>query len=244
MKRLLTFTLALGALVVALGLQAPATRAQTSTDPGSLYFPLAKGTTWVFQGMTTDAPIPDSEEAPGTREVTVTMEVTEVAVSGPWVVALMRGQPSDVAFYQEGRAPTEFAIFVEAGGRYYRGSVDAGRAAIARMSNPEDALIGVAPLDGVFLTTALDVDEKVCGPQAQAAGIDALCWIVTENAAAVVNVQGFGAVEVNQVTLRQGGNIGGSTYSYVSGLGPTRFTLVQGDRIITDLRLVEFKRGS
>jgi hypothetical protein len=128
-------------------------------------FPLTPGTTWVYKGDVS------WEEEDGVlvleKQVTWKMEVLERAQRGYIRGFSMRGHPSDLVFYEEGRIPSEYAIIQVGLDKYYKTDLTA----FQRLRDENDLLIELVKEHQIFLDFPLYAGKRICetawltGPQ-------------------------------------------------------------------------------
>jgi len=111
-------------------------------------FPLRSGAYWIYEGRVEweDRQAPD-----GIAQKTLSwkMEVIRTATIGRYDIAVMKGHPSDLAFYQEGRARSEYLI-VRDGNKYYRidGSTVPDIATLESKLNVDSLFLVIPPPKG------------------------------------------------------------------------------------------------
>lgn len=128
-------------------------------------FPLTPGTTWVYEGDVSW----EGEDAASVSEKQVSwkMEVLERVQRGHIIGYSMRGHPSDLVFYEEGRNPSDYAIIQVGLDKYFRTNL----AAFRRLKDENDLLAGLVTESQIFLDFPLYEGKRICetvwltGPQ-------------------------------------------------------------------------------
>ena len=86
------------------------------------YFPLTKGNYWIYQGETkflVNNPVSKQNE-PKTEVLTIKMEVVDTAEGGNYFAALIKGMPSDLAWYEPGKPRGDYLILRVGSATYYK----------------------------------------------------------------------------------------------------------------------------
>jgi len=71
------------------------------------YFPLAEGTTWIYNGTVKWT---EAEDKIKKRRITWEMEVAKRLRNGPFEIAVMKGHPGDLCWYEPGKGPSSYLI--------------------------------------------------------------------------------------------------------------------------------------
>ncbi len=88
-----------------------------NAEPPELAYPMEKGTYWIYEGPTTwtQATPPRSFQ----RVLRCRMEIVDVIKQADLVVAVIKGHPIDLAWYEEGKAPGDYLLVRLPGEKYY-----------------------------------------------------------------------------------------------------------------------------
>jgi hypothetical protein len=207
-------------------------------------FPMTKGTYWVYTGPTkwTTADTGEVQE----QVLTWKMEITDALQRDGIGLAVVKGHPSDLAFYEEGRAPGDYLIVSVNDQKYYLLSGERAQAALKRFKDSNDVLVGLVEDSGLWLDLPLTVGKSF-GDTTQIARPDRMyAWQVgKQGPAQLTGVTGVTpsanavAFELTLTTLPENDMV-----EFVPGLGITRFVYEHhGTVASTDLKLTEFHPG-
>jgi hypothetical protein len=208
-------------------------------------FPMAKGTYWVYSGPTKWTPA-DSAEVQD-QVMTWRMEITDTLQREGISLAVMKGHPSDLAFYQDGEPPSDYVIVNVNDQRYYRLSGERAQSALKRIKDTEDVLVDLVDDTELWLDLPL-TPGKSFGETAQISRPDRMyTWLVDKTEpvqltgiAGVTAPAAATAFDLSFTTIPEK-----ETVQYVLGLGITRFTYEHyGTVASTDLKLIEYHQGS
>ncbi len=159
MKHIMALLSLAGILLFPACSAAPAQPAANAPDPIEMLdfnFPLAPGTTWVYEGDVSW----QGEDGVSILEKHATwkMEVLERIRRGHVMGYLMRGHPSDLVFYAEGREPSDYAIIQVGLDKYYQTDL----AAYERLKDENDLLAGLVTESQIFLDFPLYPGKRIC----------------------------------------------------------------------------------
>jgi hypothetical protein len=208
-------------------------------------FPMTKGTYWVYSGPTKWTPV-DATEAKE-QVMTWKMEITDTFQREGIGLAVVKGHPSDLAFYEDGRTPGDYVIVNVNDQKYYLLSGDRAQSALKQIKDTEDALVDLVQDTELWLDLPL-TPGKSFGETAQIARPDRMyTWLVDkEEPAQLKGIKGvtatakMTATDLSLTTLPEK-----ETVQFVLGLGITQFSYVHnGTEASTDLKLIEYHAGS
>lgn len=151
----------------------PVQPAPSQPQNNSDYFPLKKDAYWVYQGMVKWTKSNSTDVAE--EEITWKMEVKQVLQRNDIVGYEMLGAPWDLAWYESGKAQSQYGI-IQVGGKFYRVSLEA----VLRLMNGADDLSGLMNENDIFLDTPLASGKKFCGPAYLTRSDNMYCWNVGE----------------------------------------------------------------
>jgi hypothetical protein len=235
--------------MLSLLLVAPATKATAADDAGA-GFPLTRGTSWVYEGEARWRTSPDLSQEVMEQPVTWRMEVVDVIERGLVTAAVMRGHPRDV-FTQRSpleTTPSEYLIIRAGTDRYYEiyGDTERVAAAVARLRDPSDLLVGLVRDEDLMLDLPLRAGKRICDASQITRQDSDYCWLVAaEHPANLTTVAGAPTgANLIEYTLRNWALSGHIEYDFVHGIGITRFTGVHlGVFWGIELKLTEFQPG-
>jgi hypothetical protein len=125
------------------------------------------------------------------QEITWKMEVRRVFQRNTITGYEMKGAPWDLAWYEDGKEPSQYGI-VQAGGKFYRVPYET----VIRLLNKDDNLLGLVDENDLFLDTPLGNGKKFCDAISMTRPDNMYCWNVGES-------QPFGAGTVNGIDPSQ-----------------------------------------
>jgi len=209
---------------------------------GSAPFPLHAGNYWVYQGSTRWT-VPNSSKVEE-RSLTWKMEVIRTLRRGTVEGALIKGHPSDLAWYEEGKEPGEYIILRKEGVKYYLLDGERKDEAVAWLDG-KVAGSGL-PLDewDLFLQLPLAKGKSFGGEKGHDGG--EYSWLVADHGRAdLAGVKGLDPKQSwSAYTLTMMTGPDDLLTEFVPDIGITRFRYRHHGTISeTDLRLVECKLG-
>lgn len=212
----------------------PDTRAQEGSLPPA--FPLTVGTYWDYQGSVRWTEGTEVKE----KSMIWRMEVLDKVERGPIVGYAMHGHPSDLAWYEEDRQPSEYAIIqVGENNRYYRTELSA----LDRMRDENDNLSDLVHDSSLFLDLPLVPNKRFCN-EANIARVDGwYCWIVQSGEPALFPDYAQGVPEL-EYTLRFQTLPDHTIVKFVPGIGISGYQYVHHGTVSeVNVWLVEFHPG-
>lgn len=229
--------------------QIPALRAAAMPQPrptepsGSSTFPLAPGTTWTYQGQVkwTNAETQRIEE----KSVVWTMEIVETLTRGYVLAAVVRGHPSDLAHFREGRAPGTYVIVRVGLAKFYLLKSTRAPEALARLRDADDLLHNLVYEDEIFLDAPLAAG-KVFGETGQLTRQDAsYLWVVEEERISTLeNVKGVRPARRTVFRLLYRTLPDREEIEFVPEVGIIRYAYAHHGTVSeADVRLVEYQAG-
>lgn len=213
---------------------------QPPPDP----LPMTKGTYWVYTGPVKWTP-EDSNEVQE-QVMTWKMEITDSFQRDGIRAAVVKGHPSDLAFYEEGRAPRDYLIVSVNDQKYYLLNAERAQAALRRFKDSEDVLVDFVDDSELWLDLPLP-PGKSFGETAQVTRPDRMyAWVVdNEGPAQLAGIKGIAssadmvAYELKLTTLPETEGV-----EFVPGLGISRFTYDHHGTVASvDLKLSEYHPG-
>jgi hypothetical protein len=202
------------------------------------YFPLSVGTYWVYRATL------DTEAANGILKKTITwkMEVLE-RVEHPLVTGYrLRGHPSDLAFYEEGKQPGEYAILQVGPNRFYK--VDVQR--LLRLKDKDDFLGGLVKEEELVFDFPLMDHKKFCRSDSITRRDYQYCWFVDDEQPFRRSIPGVPqSSSMSEVSLRFVTNPDEVHILFVPGLGITRYEYQHhGSPSAVEAELIEYHKAA
>ncbi len=202
------------------------------------YFPLSDGAYWIYQGTVT------WEDAGEIRSETLNwkMEVVEVIDRGEIVGYRMLGHPGDLAWYEDGKKRSDYAIIQAGSGSYYLSDLHI----LERLKDDNDLLDFLVNEEQLFLDTPLSPGKRICGAAFITNPYGDYCWVVgpQENVTLGNVVEDDESKLVTGYTIRYVTNPDHTIITFVPGLGITNY--VYGHHGVlseVDLELIEYSIG-
>jgi hypothetical protein len=198
-------------------------------------FPLRAGTYWIYKGVVkwTDSTVPSGV---GEKVLSWKMEVVRRLTAGPYEVAVMKGHPSDLAWYEGDKKPSEYLI-VRDGGKYYR----------IRDTNISDAASLESKFDSEALFLLLPLPQGCLAPDPEVKRNDIMyCWAAaTPRPVRIAGVPGvapekqFMSVDIGMRT-----NPDHEIVTFAAGIGITALIYSHHGTVSeVDVKLAEFHPG-
>jgi len=204
------------------------------------FFPLSEGNYWIYSGK-----VKWTESVGGIRETPITwkMQVTRRLKNGTYEVALIKGHPKDLCWYEPGQRPTDYLIVWKAQ-NYYLIYIDKD---LDRLIGDESYLSGRADFDSLFLVDPLkqglefgmEIDDKRSDHMYR--------WLVNnEEMTRLPKVRGIDEQKaMKKYTLAYRTNPDHQIVDFVPSVGITRFIYVHHGTVSeVDVRLIEFGKGT
>jgi hypothetical protein len=211
------------------------------------FFPLEKGTFWVYRGETkflVKSPVTGKDE-PKTEVLTCRMEVVDTGTRDRVFAALIKGAPFDLGWYEPGREPGDYLIVRVGTAAYYLFSGDSARDAWAKIKDEES----LDDLDkgGELLIDAPLLAGKVYGGDFNNLLRGRYCWLVEGERD--FNSKRFPAAgkmdNPRDFTLAYRTTPDHQVIDFVPGLGIVGFQYMHhGTLAETDLGLIEFGKSA
>ncbi len=214
---------------------------QTPEIGNPVYFPLAKGAYWIYQGTVKWTKLNTDQVME--KEMTWKMEVVDVIERDQITAYVMRGHPADLAWYEEGKTPSDYLLIYLKPNRYY----EVGIGALERLKDRNDSLYSLVTDYQQVFDFPLSPAKKFCSVDQITRVDNRYCWVVgRENRIPLKGIKGVSPSKVIQeyelyfATLPDH-----QIVEFVSGLGITRFVYVHHGTISeVDVRLIEYDPGA
>jgi len=209
------------------------------------WFPLSKGSTWVYQGTIkwTRSVSGEVTEKP----VTWKMNVIETLTRGQVTAAVIKGHPLDLIHFDNGKSPGDYLIVRVGPGKYYLLQHKRAEEGLTKLRDDGDSLHDLVREEELFLDTPL-ATGKVFGEAAQITRQDAsYCWIV--EGARPAELDGIKGISVPgrklQYELIYRTRPDHQEIDFVPGIGISRYKYAHHGTVSeTEVKLVEFSRGA
>jgi hypothetical protein len=203
-------------------------------------FSLAKGSTWTYQGDVKWDVKGKVQQKVLTWKMLV---VDKIDRSGGVVAYVMNGHPLDLAFYEDGKKPSDY-LYLAKGNRVYQVTVISNDQ-IARVKNASDPLDDWMTDETVVLDLPLAANKKFGPAQflSDPAGMN--IWVVAEaKPTKLAGIKGVTPADVTEYTLNMRTNPDRESIFYVPNVGITRVTyLHNGTTAQVDVKLIEYVAG-
>ena len=230
------------AFVMVFVMAAPALAAAPAEPP---FFPLTKGTYWVYQGTTKWQE--ESSEKVSEKVLTWKMEVTETIERGHVTAAVLKGHPLDLAWYKEGKTPGDYLIIRVGPDEYYLLTEQRVQEALTKLRDQDDILADLVKDVEQFLDLPL-TPGKIFGETMQITRQDGSYYWIVENEKPVKmdKVKGLSpSAALTEYELAFLTTSDNTKVNYVPGVGIVRYTYGHNGSVSeTDLKLIEYHPGS
>lgn len=203
------------------------------------YFPLKQDAYWVYKGNVKWT-IPNSADV-AEEEVTWKMEVKRVFQRNNIVGYEMLGAPWDLAWYEEGKEPSEYGI-IQAGGKFYRVSIET----IWRLMDETDVLRALVNENEIFLDIPLISGKKFCDTFSISRSDGMYCWTVGDAIQAeTANIKGIDvSASLIEFPIYNGTMPDHSMIQFIQSIGISRYVYRHHGTISdVDVRLIEYYAG-
>jgi hypothetical protein len=202
-------------------------------------FPMAPGTSWVYQG---EVHWQDQNNTTHEEQVSWRTEVRKL-VEHPGAnarVASIYGYPSDLD-WTDGKPDVEYRALVESGGRFYLLSADTLPAILNRLDDPNDNLRGLLNAEDLVLEWPLGQGWRFCDPKGIVRDDQLYCWFVENITPSTLRMPGLKTVPRDEYQLSYKTNPDQVSVSFVPDIGITHYEYrLHGSITDTTLVLTEF----
>ena len=203
------------------------------------YFPLKDGAYWIYKGYVRWMVINSSEVAE--KEIKWKMEVKRVVQRNDIFGYEMLGAPWNLAWYEQGKEPSEYGI-IQAGGNFYRTSIEAVR----RLVDESDFLDDLVNEYDIFLEVPLIAEKKFCDIDSLTRPDGMYCWVVgdaiQEN---VTDIKGITSSDtIFEFPIYNGTNPDHSIMNFIPGVGISGYEYHHHGTVSdVEVRLIEYHSG-
>jgi len=214
---------------------------QPTTSPAATvadYFPLSKGAYWIYEG--------DVKWQVGAamfeKIIRWKMEVVDVVQRTDTIGFKMQGAPWDLAFYEDGKKPSEYSFIKVGSSRFYEGSIED----YERLLDKGDFLVDLVKDSRLFLDIPLSEGEKICDTSSITRNDPLYCWHVRgDTQIQLVSVKGVRANHpMAEFIVSQSTMSDSSIYHFVPGIGITQYQYFHhGTLSEVDIKLMEYHPG-
>jgi len=200
--------------------------------------PLQKGAHWVYEG-TVKWTVAGSDQV-NSRRLRWKMEVVDTATRGGYTLALIKGGPWDLAWYEPDVKPAEYLIVVRDRTTYLL-----KERARDLFGDVGTALDERDLADNIWFRTPIQKADKYCAPDQPAREDSMYCWFAEDTKTVrlqhVIGVKD-GAYPATLLAFRT--NPDHEFVELVPGIGITHWEYAHHGTVAeADLHLVEFSRG-
>jgi hypothetical protein len=154
----------------------------------------------------------------------------------------MKGHPSDLAWYEEGKERSDYVIIRSGQARFYYTSIDV----LPRLTDRDDDLHGLVEEDMLSLDIPLLPQEKFCEAEFITRFNGGYCWIVHEGS--VVEPGGIKGLEASselvEYSICKGTQPDDTCLGFIPGVGISRYRYNHHGTVShVNVELVEFHPG-
>ena len=204
----------------------------------SEYFPLAEGTTWIYKGTVKWT---ESVNKVKKSKITWKMKVEKRLKNGPFEIAVMKGHPGDLCWYEPGKRPSLYLI-VWRDNKYYEIRVNND---FDKLISDEEYLSTKTDFNSLFLVAPLKKDMEF-GNDPDIQRDDRMYeWVVdNEQRSRLPHVAGISGKKVfTKYTLMYRTNPDHQIVEFVSSVGITSYIYQHHGTISeVDVRLIDFRK--
>lgn len=205
-------------------------------------FPLDKGNYWVYEGNVRWTEVPDKVKE---KNITWKMEVVEVFDREHLHAAIIKGHPSDLAWYEEGLNPGDHLILKVGNSKFYLVSQPRAGEIMKRLKNPDDYLGNLVTEQELFLEYPL-LKGAVFGDTGQFTRPDMFYFWFVE-AAEKIRPEGIKGLtsekEMDKYVLTYQSAPDHQNIGFIPGVGISSYTYVHHGTVSEAyLKLVEFSK--
>ena len=214
-------------------LQAPTAVLETTDN----YFPLNEGAYWVYTG-TVKWEINQKIEG---KSLTWKMEVVETIKSGSIIGYAMKGHPSDLAWYEEGKERSDYAIIQVGPSRFYKADIEV----IDRLKDETDSAVDLVHESQQFLDIPLLPGKRFCEVEQITRTDGKYCWIVHEEEKVVLEgITGIPSETKSAYMLTFATLPDHIIIQFVPGVGITQYMYIHHGTVSeVDVKLIEHYSG-
>ena len=141
-------------------------------------FPLEPGMYWNYEGNVVWAE--PGASAVQRRQITWRMEIVEVITRDWTTVAVLKGHPRDLVFFDPKREPRTSLLVSVNLQKYYLLEGDRVQPALNRLKDPKDLLMGLVRESELFLEAPISLGKRFCDTEMLTRTDDQYCWWVDE----------------------------------------------------------------
>jgi len=207
-------------------------------------FPLTKGTYWIYQGPTKWS-VANSEKIEE-RTLTWKMEVVDTLQQGHNFIAVLKGHPGDLAWYEEGKDRSDYLLIRRGMEKYYFIVFDGSIKTILDRAKANASIDDLLDDDRLYINLPLYPGKKWGNPDHSDRTDNAYCWYVESgNKTVLQNISGLSSdPTVTQYELQYYTNPDHEILKFVEGVGITDFQYVHHGTVSeTHLRMIAFHNG-
>jgi len=203
-------------------------------------FPLVEGAYWVYEGALRWV-VGDEVHA---QDIRWQMAVIEFAQCGEVSGYHMQGHPGDLAWYEPGKAPSEYTIIRtgHTAGRLYYADLEA----FQRLKACQDALVDLVQDTNLFLEIPLQPGQRFCEAQQITRTDGMYCWVVSSGSQSELkNVPGVNqASEFVEYSIAKYTMPDHTIVQFAPGIGITGFVYNHHGTVSeVEVRLAEYHPG-
>jgi len=203
------------------------------------YFPLREGAYWIYKGIVRWTIVDSLEIAE--KEIIWKMEVKRVFQRNDIYGYEMLGAPWDLAWYEDGKEPSDYGI-IQAGGNFYQTSIEVVR----RLMDESDYLGNLVGEYDIFLDVPLISGKKFCDLGSITRPENMFCWIVGDEIQVnVTDIKGVAFSDsILEYPIYYGTNPDHSIMHFIPGVGISGYEYHHHGTVSdVEVRLIEYHSG-
>jgi hypothetical protein len=175
------------------------------------------------------------------------MEIVNTIQQGMNLIAVLKGHPGDLAWYEEGKERGNYLLIRRGVDKYYFILQDKAIQSILDRAKTKTSIDDLLGDDRLYINLPLFPGKKWGDPDFSDRTDNAYCWYVVSGKSAVLrDVKGLASnPTVTQYQLRYYTNPDHEILTFTEGVGITAFQYVHHGTVSeTDLHLIEFHKGN
>lgn len=213
------------------------------------FFPLTKGSYWLYEGLTKWTKLNSGEVIE--KNLIWKMEVVDNFAYKSMNVAILKGHPKDLAWYDENKNRGDYIIIyglVNGLERFIIFDDDQSKEILKKISNGEELNLNDPQYSdyNLFLELPLKVGETFTNSRANVRPDYFYCWFVeSKDQVQFKNVKGLSSSnKLTRYRLVYRSNPDETIVEYIYRIGITRYVYKHHGTIAeTNLKLIEYKKG-
>ena len=206
-------------------------------------FPLSAGTVWTYRGLVKWTAADSTVKA---QTLTWTMTISRTISYRQYVLAVVKGHPLDLAWYDEAVKPGDYSIVYDGVSKYYLLSEENGAQVLARVRAASGDLADLLTPDDLFLALPLKAGKDFANDPSTPRTDHWYCWTVerawTQPLTGITGLDPTPSHPSFRLAYRT--NPDEQVMDFVPGIGLTAFTYIHHGTVAeAHLLLVGFHAG-